>query len=211
MSSNQVLLKWIDKRNKQQLEWINQYLKKHAPFSYLNELNPTGFEIYFQDNSMPFPISVLISDKLKLFINKMRAAWRQKVFRSKKNGKRTYSFVMSTDIGKRLKTLAGEKNSIRETLEFIINERFDKELPYITELKEKTLKLQSKITEKGKDNLWIKEQNHKLYLKSNYQYDEIAKLKEEVKKLKQDKANLLNELKQLKIKHNNQFRNGNFE
>lgn len=38
--------------------------------------------------------------------------------------------------------------------------------------------------------------------------DELGRLKKELKQAQQDKANLLNELKQLKEKHNNQFRTG---
>jgi len=50
-----------------------------------------------------------VESDLQLLINKMRAAWRQKQFRSKQNGKKTYSFIMSTNIEYRLKKFSRKK------------------------------------------------------------------------------------------------------
>lgn len=91
-------------------------------------------------NNAPVPINA----DLILLINKMRAAWREKQFRSKHNGKKTYSFVMSVDVEKQLKTLAGSKGEIRQTLEQLINEQFRREMPIITELKKRIKKFKPK-------------------------------------------------------------------
>lgn len=154
-------------------------------------------------NNAPVPINA----DLILLINKMRAAWREKQFRSKHNGKKTYSFVMSVDVEKQLKTLAGSKGEIRQTLEQLINEQFRREMPIITELKNKNKEIQAKATKIAAENLTIKEVNHSLNHACRCKDDELSRLQKEVKQLQQDKANLSNELKQLKEKHNNQFRN----
>ena len=52
----------------------------------------------------------------------------------------------------------------------------------------------------------IREANKGLNRTSKNKDSEIAMLKNEIKQLQQDNANLINELQQLKEKHNNQFR-----
>lgn len=150
---------------------------------------------------------VSINADLILLINKMRAAWRQKQFRSKQNGKKTYSFVMSTEVGKKLKVLAGSKGKIRQTLEGLITQSFESEAPKIKELHNKNKEIQAKATKIAKENLTIKQVNHSLNQACRDKDDKLSRLQTEVKQLQQDKANLSNELKQLKEKHNNQFRN----
>jgi predicted nuclease with TOPRIM domain len=148
---------------------------------------------------------VIINADLILLINKMRSAWRQKIFRSKQNGKKTYSFVMSTNIEKRLKELAG-KGEVRKALETLIINRHNDEIPKIKELNDINNDLKSKLSDTVKENRTIREANKGLNQTSKYKNSEIAALKNEIKQLQQDNANLINELQQLKEKHNNQFR-----
>ncbi len=209
MTKNANALDWIDRNDAEQIAWVNQYLSKYLRPCSLWFL-PTS-EMAILNNHIPVPIDA----DLILFINKMRLAWRQKKFRSKQNGKKTYSFVMSTEVEKKLKVLAGHKGKIRQTLEALIVQRYESEVPNINELKNKNNELknknnelQAKVKEKTTDNLTIKEVNHALNQASIDKDEELSKLKTELKQLKQDKANLLNELKQLKEKHNNQFRTG---
>lgn len=150
-------------------------------------------------NNAPVPINA----DLILLINKMRAAWREKQFRSKHNGKKTYSFVMSVDVEKQLKTLAGSKGEIRQTLEQLINEQFRREMPIISELKNKNKEIQAKATKIAAENLTIKEVNHSLNQACRCKDDELSRLQKELEQLQQDKANLSNELQQLKEKYNN--------
>ena len=201
MTKNTNRLAWIDASDIEQITWVNQYLWQHLPRGSL-VISSTS-DIAINQSSMPVPITA----ELTLLINKMRSAWRQKQFRSKQNGKKTYSFVMSVDVEKQLKTLAGSKGEIRQTLEQLINEQFRREMPIITELKNKNKEIQAKATKIAAENLTIKEVNHSLNLACRCKDDELSKLQKEVKQLQQDKANLSNELKQLKEKHNNQFRN----
>ena len=200
MTKNTNPLAWIDGNDAEQIAWVNRYLSQHLPLGSLRLLPTSDMAIY--SNNMPVPISA----DLILFINKMRSAWRQKQFRSKQNGKKTYSFVMSVNVERQLKTLAGSQGEIRQTLEQLINEQFKGETPIITELKNKNKELQAKSTKMAQDLLNIKKVNHDLNQACRCKDDELSRLQKEVKQLQQDKANLSNELKQLKEKHNNQFR-----
>ena len=200
------ILNWVDIKDAEQIEWIREYLEKHAAGRYFIQTNESNVQIGWYNSLTPF-----VESDLQLLNNRMRSAWRQKQFRSKQNGKKTYSFVMSVNIEKQLKTLAGSKGEIRQTLERLINERFAAEMPIIAELKNKNKELQAKATNIAAENLTIKEVNHSLNQTCRHKDNELSRLQKEVKQLQQDKANLSNELKQLKEKHNNQFRNGNFE
>ncbi|MCP5174001.1 MAG: hypothetical protein H6996_02710 [Moraxellaceae bacterium] len=200
------ILNWVDIKDAEQIEWIKEYFKKHAAGRYYPQIKESNVQIERYNSSYPF-----VESDLQLLNNRMRSAWRQKQFRSKQNGKKTYSFVMSVNIEQHLKALAGSKGEIRQTLEQLINERFKGETPIIMELKNKYKELQAKATKIATENLTIKDINHSLNQACRYKDDELSRLQKEIKRLQQDKANLLNELKQLKEKHNNQFRNGNLE
>ena len=89
------LLDWIDRDNAEQIQWVNEYLARHLPSGRLRISLTSGMEIWSFNNA-----PVIVNADLILLINKMRSAWRQKIFRSKQNGKKTYSFVMSTNIEK---------------------------------------------------------------------------------------------------------------
>lgn len=200
MTKNTNPLAWIDQNDREQIAWVNRYLSQHQPLASLGILPTSDMAIFI--NNMPLPINA----ELILIINKMRSAWRQKQFRSKQNGKKTYSFVMSVNIENQLKKLAGSKGEVRQTLERLINERFAAEMPIIAELKNKNKELQAKATKIAAENLTIKQVNHSLNLACKKKDDDLNRLQAEVKQLQQDNANLSNELKQLKEKYNNQFR-----
>lgn len=194
------LLDWIDRDNAEQIQWVNEYLARHLPSGRLEIYRTSGMEIRAFNNA-----PVIINADLILLINKMRSAWRQKIFRSKQNGKKTYSFVMSTNIEKQLKELAG-KGEVRKALETLIINRYNDEIPKIKELNDINNDLKSKLSDTVKENRTIREANKGLNQTSKYKNSEIAVLKNEIKQLQQDNANLINELQQLKEKHNNQFR-----
>ncbi|MBL0231301.1 MAG: hypothetical protein IPP76_11080 [Moraxellaceae bacterium] len=192
-------LSWIEFNDHAQTKWVEEYLKRQLPpcYLYTNTHNVIEIRTY---NDRP-----LYGADLTILINKMRAAWRQKVFRSKQNGKKTYSFVMSRGIEAKLKALSG-KGEIRKTLEDLIENVYKFEAPKIDELHKTSLDLKFKISKLHEDNRILRETNKKLTLKIKRKDNEIATLQEEVKSLQQGKINLANELKQLKEKHNNQFR-----
>jgi hypothetical protein len=156
MTKNTNPLAWIDQNDREQIAWVKRYLWQNFPLGQLDALSPSDMAIFI--NNMPVPINA----ELILFINKMRSAWRQKQFRSKQNGKKTYSFVMSVNVERQLKTLAGSQGEIRQTLEQLINEQFKGETPIIMELKNKNKELQAKATKMAQDLLNIKKVNHDL-------------------------------------------------
>lgn len=197
MTKNTNHLAWIDASDIEQITWVNQYLWQHLPRGSLVISATSDMAIFI--NNMPVPINA----ELILFINKMRSAWRQKQFRSKQNGKKTYSFVMSTEVEKKLKVLAGSKGKIRETLEGLITQSLESEVPKVKELQNKNKELQAKSTKMAQDLLNIKKVNHDLNQACKYKDDDLSRLQTEVQKLQRDKANLSDELQQLKEKHNN--------
>ena len=140
---------------------------------------------------------VKIDADLILLINKMRAAWRQKVFRSKQNGKKTYSFVMSRGIEAKLKALSG-KGEIRKTLEELIENVHKFTAPKINELKTKNQDLVLKISLLREENDEIRLASKSLNQDVNIKDNEIDTLKKEIKVLQQDYAYLLLELERLK-------------
>jgi hypothetical protein len=195
-------LSWIKVGDSEQTAWVEEYLKRQLPPCYLDKTNPNGIEIRTYRNQF------LHASDLTLLINKMRSAWRQKIFRSKQNGKKTYSFVMSRSIGIMLKALSG-KGEIRKTLETLIETTHYFIAPKIEELNKINQELTLKISTLREENVNIRQANKSLNQAVNIKDSEIAALKKENKALQQDKVNFVNELNQLKEKHNNQFRKGN--
>lgn len=192
-------LSWIKLDDQAQVAWVQKYLARQLPPCYLTTDNIDAIVISTYDHKM------LYDADNTLLINKMRSAWRQKVFRSKQNGKKTYSFVMSRGIEAKLKVLSG-KGKIRETLEELIENSHICAVPKINELNTKNQDLAFKTSLLREENNKIRLVNNSLNQSINIQDNEIDTLKKEIKLLQQDKVNLVNELKQLKEKHNNQFR-----
>lgn len=203
MKKDADLLNWINSENAEQMQWANEYLAQRLPLGKLIKNSQSGLEISMNNHHH----SVFISPEIKLLVNKMRAAWRQYKFRSKQNGKKTYSFVMSTNIGKQLKDLAGAgEGKVTKTLEILINNSHDIDVPKIEELKNINKELRSKMSDKEKENRRLRTEIKLLQLKSEMKGSDIAKLTNNATKLEREKADLFNQLKQLKEKHNNQFR-----
>lgn len=186
------LLDWIDRNNAEQIQWVNEYLARHLPSGCLEIYRISGMEIRAFNNT-----PVKIDADLILLINKMRAAWRQKVFRSKQNGKKTYSFVMSRGIEAKLKALSG-KGEIRKTLEELIENVHKFTAPKINELKTKNQDLVLKISLLREENDEIRLASKSLNQDVNIKDNEIDTLKKEIKVLQQDYAYLLLELERLK-------------
>ncbi|PTQ88533.1 hypothetical protein [Agitococcus lubricus] len=77
------LLNWVDIKDAEQLEWIKEYLQKHAAGRYFIQTNESNAEIGVYNLFNPF-----VESDLLLLINKMRAAWRQKNLEVNKTAKR---------------------------------------------------------------------------------------------------------------------------
>ncbi len=197
------LLNWVDIKDAEQLEWIKEYLQKHAAGRYFIQTNESNAEIGVYNLFNPF-----VESDLLLLINKMRAAWRQKKFRSKQNGKKTYSFIMSTKIEKKLKDLAG-KGNVRELLETLISNYYLQEAPKIKELKDHNKELQSMLSLEKKDNLELKQSNKELNKKVETQDSEIANLEDKLKSLEQHYTYLSRDLGRLKQEYDTLKENKN--
>ncbi len=146
-------LSWIKLDDQAQVAWVQKYLARQLPPCYLTTDNIDAIVISTYDHKM------LYDADNTLLINKMRSAWRQKVFRSKQNGKKTYSFVMSRGIEAKLKVLSG-KGKIRETLEELIENSHICAVPKINELNTKNQDLVLKTS-------LLREENNKIRLTSN--------------------------------------------
>lgn len=202
MKKDADLLDWIDRYNTEQTQWVNEYLSRHIPSGYLWLDNQSSAMAIFGYNNRDNPHPLSINSDLKLLVGKMRAAWRQKLFRSKQNGKKTYSFVMSTTVEKKLKAMSG-KGKIRETLEALILQEYDKHVPKIENLNESIKTLRKELSGKNQENLKLKGVNKELNQKIEMKDKEIAKQKHDIKNLNRENADLSNQLKQLQQKHNN--------
>jgi hypothetical protein len=117
--------------------WAINYLRKnnwliHSPYEHIP----------------PCSISEIIqhippSPNKELMLRKMRSAFDQKQLRDKKNGRKSYNFIMSTQIQQILKSLARDIDKpMNETLELII--RNDYQLVREFKLQEKRQKKSTK-------------------------------------------------------------------
>lgn len=116
-------LGWIDQQDRNQCEWAVNYLVAHQfalPGSSTFAMYFDGIEYELSRRAAMSPDS---RDAAVSLIKKMRAAWNAKKNRSKSRGRKAYSYVMSTDIEKKMRKLAGS-NPINLTLEGIIDREY---------------------------------------------------------------------------------------
>lgn len=104
---------WIDRNNKLMVEWAFNYLKKRGFINQRSLLTSTDIShLYNAMRQLPDPA-------------KMKAAWAQKKFRDKRNGRKSYNFEMSTQVKGHLKFLAKQiDRPIKETLELLITNEY---------------------------------------------------------------------------------------
>lgn len=119
--SKHQLLSWIDRNVPTQCEWAVNYLTNHG-FGQIERVDSRIFLALAEEDLRKYKYSK--PDTITLLIKKMRAAWNAKKNRDKSRGRKAYSYVMSTDIEKKLRLLAG-KNLINTTLEDIINREYN--------------------------------------------------------------------------------------
>jgi len=119
-------LEWIDENNKNQCLWYKNYLSRKGiqliyprPLYYPGPIQPpppTDFEVVTATIRTSYSTN-------KELIRRMRGAWSQHKFRSKGNRK-PYNFVMSANIGSKLRSIAGDQ-PVNQILENIINRDAD--------------------------------------------------------------------------------------
>lgn len=128
-------LGWIKKSDPRQCKWAADYLAaRQFPSKYvvnppqnLRSQTDDTFELYFKDMERQLldraNESADSKEAMSSLIKKMRAAWNAQKNRSKSNGRKAYSYVMSVDIEQKLHKLAGDQ-PINKTLEDIINHEY---------------------------------------------------------------------------------------
>lgn len=128
-------LGWIKKSDPRQCKWAADYLAaRQFPSKYvvnppqnLRSQTDDTFELYFKDMERQLSERARESadskEAMSSLIKKMRAAWNAQKNRSKSNGRKAYSYVMSVDIEQKLHKLAGDQ-PINKTLEDIINHEY---------------------------------------------------------------------------------------
>lgn len=128
-------LGWIKKSDPRQCKWAADYLAaRQFPSKYvvnppqnLRSQTDDTFELYFKEMERQLldraNESADSKEAMSSLIKKMRAAWNAQKNRSKSNGRKAYSYVMSVDIEQKLHKLAGDQ-PINKTLEDIINHEY---------------------------------------------------------------------------------------
>lgn len=111
---------WID-----EIDSGNRLIKIWA-FEYLAQRNWTSGERIYGGEQIKKLIANIPNDfERLLLLQRMYAAYAQKKQRSKKNGRKAYNFVMSTQAKARLEALAKEiGRPLNETLESLIMEEY---------------------------------------------------------------------------------------
>lgn len=107
--------KWCKVTDSKQLEWAVSYLVKKGRLP-----SPNGMSHWHLAQTINALATQNLADA-QLLIKEMKAAWSQKKNRDKNNGRKGYSFIMSTGIQSMLGQLAkSSKTSINVALEDMI-------------------------------------------------------------------------------------------
>lgn len=111
-------INWININDQCQCKWALNYLKKkNISLKYF--VSSESFE------DLKLTIAALRQDDHETY-QKMKDAWNQKVYRDKKNGRKSYNFVLNTQLKGRLKSLSSRhKLPMNQTIELLINSAFD--------------------------------------------------------------------------------------
>lgn len=140
--------KWLS-HDIDQLIWADRYLHKRGKSNRI-------LEGVLSDNYKPPGRDFTLRDINDLFnyttgpemFRKMKVAWNQHCYK-KKRGRKTYSFVMSTTIEKRLEFLKQGAN-LNATIENIINNSFEEVSKKQSELKDKFDRKEANLEKKYK-------------------------------------------------------------
>jgi hypothetical protein len=150
-------LKWIEKNNKDMLQWAIQYLSSRGA----NISSQTTYdELIRISESWPD------SSELRETLKKMKGAWRQRKMRKSANGKKPSNFIFSTSAKRGLENLAkSRRSSMTETLEWLIQNGLEIKNQYQTQLNELNKSHRTLLNELNK--------SHRKHL-DNYQMAAVA-------------------------------------
>jgi len=138
MSKSEGKLAWIVKNDSKQYEWAMRYLNAKAVD--VSRIHSCAGLVLF---SSTWPDS----SETRELVSMMKLAWRQKKLRDSRDGKKAYSFVLTTSAKKQLDELAkGQGSSVTDALETLISGKFA-----LQRIAEKQLK-ECRIAEKSRAN-----------------------------------------------------------
>jgi len=118
------LIRWIDPKNKTQIEWVISYLnKKDIPIHIHTRISPKeGYKKIL--DAMDGMRNMHIAEK-QIFIERMKRTWSQKKYRDSENAKRQVSFAMNDNIRSKLNVIAQKNDEkLYETLERLIKAEY---------------------------------------------------------------------------------------
>lgn len=121
--SKNLLEKWLNRKNKDQIFWTTNYLSSKLGFQHALSLTSEQtcyyikYRFYFWDMSY--------SEK-ELFVIKLKKAWSQVKFRGQDNRKKPFNIVMDKSIKDKLDFLSNSQNRPRnEIVEELINTAYN--------------------------------------------------------------------------------------
>ncbi|WP_458735382.1 hypothetical protein [Zobellella taiwanensis] len=131
------LLKWVDRDDEEQCEWLWGCLKKELvpylfsggvnnPFPAVNLLPVGSSEMYLFSYAVFYAWQGAGAEK-ELFVRKIKNAWGQKKFRKKKAAKRSINTYIDPVVGKKLDELVFHYDlSIHRTIEMLIKKEYER-------------------------------------------------------------------------------------
>ncbi len=114
------LIRWIDQKNKTQIEWVINYLNNKKIFIHIHtRINPKeGYKKIL--DAMDGMRNMHIAEK-QIFIERMKRTWIQKKYRDSENAKKQVSFAMNETTRSKLNAIAKKHDEkLYETLERLI-------------------------------------------------------------------------------------------
>ena len=127
-------LKWVDRKDEEQCEWVWDYFYSNVILSYkwffidgvYITLPTTPGEKYLFSYAF-FHNWIVPSAEKELLVNKMKNAWGQKKFRRKKATKRSINTYIDVGVGKKLDELVFHYDlTIHRTIEMLIKKEYER-------------------------------------------------------------------------------------
>lgn len=148
-NSKNDLTSWMDSKNFEQCQWAFGYLLKKGFYANMSVKFPDD-HAWLSHYLEEFKETLTESPDNKIFMERMRGAWRQRMDRQsrKKRRKNSYSFVIGTGASKQLSELAEKSQQRRNAaLEWLIEDAYNGIKKNEFELKKQKQKLKEKETE----------------------------------------------------------------
>lgn len=144
MSRQVGALAWIAKGDLAQHEWALRYL-------YKKRIDVSQLKSYA--DLVSWEPGLLGSSEGRELVRKMRSAWAQREFRERDNGKKSYNFVLSISVKKKLDELAKRNRlGVGDYLGVLISNALDLQKNFDTKLKEIKKDKDESLMTKADDN-----------------------------------------------------------